>query len=258
MTDNQIHDKRIELKYVLDAKLSLEVRQWARQHLGVDGHCNDELGDSYDVNTLYLDTAELDIFCRSSDVGKAKHRIRRYGDDTTLWLETKRKKANVVKKNRTATSEQEVGSRLSELTDPTTWCGDWFSDRVAKRRLQPTVQVHYRRFARTSTLNGESLRLTIDSQLQASPIDGWNVASTSDAANHSKRMGITTDEILELKFHNQMPHLFKELLRTFAIPATGFSKYRTAVANMLNQQPVITDSHAGILSLAAVGETSHA
>ncbi|TWU55543.1 polyphosphate polymerase domain-containing protein [Rubripirellula reticaptiva] len=258
MTDNQIHDKRIELKYVLDAKLSLEVRQWAREHLGVDGHCNDALGDSYDVNTLYLDTAELDIFHRSSDFGKAKHRIRRYGDDSTLWVETKRKKANVVKKNRTATSEQEVESRLTDLSDQTAWCGDWFSDRVVQRQLQPTVQVHYRRFARTSILGGESLRLTIDSQLQASPIDGWNVASTSDVANHAKRMAITSDEILELKFHNQMPHLFKELLRTFAIPATGFSKYRTAVANIPRLRFVITDVHAGILSQAMVEETADA
>ncbi len=249
MTETQIHDNRIELKYMLDASLSLEVRAWARVHLGVDAHCNssdtintadkgDLLSDSYDVNTLYLDTPELDIFHRNSDLGKAKHRIRRYGDEVTWWLETKRKKGNVVNKNRTATSADEVVARLSHLSDQTPWCGDWFATRIIERRLQPTIQVHYRRFARTSTFGSESLRLTIDSHLQASSACGWLVASTSDKVNRRQRLNATNVEILELKFHNQMPHLFKELLRTFAIPATGFSKYRTAVALSVGAQSV--------------------
>jgi VTC domain len=121
-------------------------------------------------------------------------------------------------------------SRLSNLADESPWCGDWFATRIIERRMQPTVQVHYRRFARTSTLNGENLRLTIDYQLQRSPADGWNVASTSENLNHGQRVSTTEAEILELKFHNRMPHLFKELLRTFAIQPASFSKYRTAMA----------------------------
>ncbi|TWU48516.1 VTC domain protein [Rubripirellula tenax] len=248
MTEAQVHDKRIELKYTLDAHLSCEVRRWAREHLGVDRHCNASLGDSYDVNTLYLDTPEMDLFHRTGEIGRAKHRIRRYGDDSTLWIETKRKKANVVRKNRSATSEDEVVRRLTDDSEPTLWCGDWFVSRIAERRLQPTVQVHYRRFARTSTLGGESLRLTIDSHLQASPANGWQVAASSDNANRTARIDTADIEILELKFLNQMPHLFKELLRTFAIPATGFSKYRAAVERSGLGCKGISDSLAGSLS----------
>lgn len=236
MTENQVHDKRIELKYLLDAGLSLEVRAWAREHLGVDSHCHESLGDSYEVNTLYLDTPELDLFHRTGGIGSAKHRIRRYGNEATLWMETKRKKSNVVDKNRTAVNDDEVVSRLSDLSDLRTWCGDWFAARIVERRLQPTVQVHYRRFARTSTLDGESLRLTIDSHLQVSPANRWNVASSSEIG--PQRIHSTAPEILELKFHNQMPHLFKELLRTFAIPATAFSKYRTSVELSAGANPV--------------------
>ncbi len=241
MTEIQVHDQRIELKYLLDADLSQQVRQWARERLGVDAHCSDTFGDSYDVTTLYLDTPELDLFHRTGEIGKAKHRIRRYGDEPTLWVETKRKKSDVVNKNRTATNDGEVVARLSDLSDPTAWCGSWFATRVSERRLQPTVQVHYRRFARTSTLGGENMRLTIDSQLQASAADGWNVASTSDAANQD-RIRATDAEILELKFHNTMPVLFKELLMTFAIPVTGFSKYRTAVNawNLTTSAPMLS------------------
>ncbi len=233
MTEQHIQDKRIELKYLLDAHLAMEVRRWAREHLGVDAHCNPLLGDSYEVNTLYLDSPELDLYYRTPEIGRTKHRIRRYSDEATLWVETKRKRSNVVNKNRTATSEAELIAHLTETQsaydNPSNgWCGDWFIDRLKERRLQPTVQVHYRRFARTSVLGGECLRLTIDSHLQASRAEGWNVGSSTDV-NRCLRYSATDTEILELKFHNQMPHLFKDLLRAFSIPATKFSKYRTAV-----------------------------
>ncbi len=259
MTEMQVQDQRIELKYLLDASLSLEVRGWAREHLGVDAHCNESLGDSYEVNTLYLDTPELDLFHRTREVGKAKHRIRRYGDEPTWWLETKRKRSNVVKKNRTATNGDEVVARLSNLADQAPWCGEWFASRILERRLQPTVQIHYRRFARTSTLDGESLRLTIDSHLQTSPAHGWHVAATSDSVNRCLRMHATDTEVLELKFHNRMPYLFKELLRSFAIPATSFSKYRTAVACAVHSPPVANGhSQAETASLAMSEESANA
>lgn len=234
--------KRVEMKCRLDASLSDEVRAWAREHLGLDENCNSETGDSYDINTLYLDTVDLDLFHRTGKIGAAKHRIRRYGNDQTLWLETKRKKKMIVRKSRSAVFESDLYPRLlatgqtleggpathpaaegnSSLDD---WCGDWFMKRIVDRRLHPTIQIAYRRFARTSMINGENLRLTIDSQMRAGTTDGWRVNSDSSESYCQ----IDGGEILELKFHNKMPHLFKELLRTFPIPATGFSKYRTAV-----------------------------
>lgn len=236
--------KRVEMKCRLDASLSDEVRAWAREHLGLDENCNSETGDSYDINTLYLDTVDLDLFHRAGKIGAAKHRIRRYGNDQTLWLETKRKKKMIVRKNRSAVFESDLFPRLlstgrlvenGPLQDPVVkgesslddWCGDWFMQRIVDRQLHPAIQIAYRRFARTSMINGESLRLTIDSQMRAGATDGWRVSSDSSEGYRQ----IDGGEILELKFHNKMPHLFKELLRTFPIPVTGFSKYRTAIGN---------------------------
>lgn len=228
--------QRIEMKFLLDGTLSEQIKGWARDHLGVDENCNSECGESYDINTLYLDTPELDLFHRTGTVGATKHRIRRYGSEPTLWVETKRKRRMVVSKNRTAVFESDLtgilagwaansGESTGETVDRAAWCADWFIDRIVQRRLQPAIQIGYRRFVRTSTLGNENLRLTIDSQIAATPTDGWRVSST-----HSNPLSAIAEcEILELKFHNQMPHLFKELLRQFSIPATGFSKYRTAM-----------------------------
>ena len=230
-------DKRIELKYLLDEQLAQEVKAWARERLGCDPHCCESLVDSYDVHTLYLDTPTWDLYHRTGVVGSTKYRVRQYSHEKsnsheeTLWLECKRKKKDVVRKNRTAVPAMEAADRLSGQIPPdhTNWCGDWFLQRIADRGLRPAVQVHYRRFARTSTLEGESLRLTIDSHLQASPVSGWEDTLVRQHPNGELRKNVSPVQILELKFHNQMPWLFKELLRKFAIPASGFSKYRSAV-----------------------------
>lgn len=256
MTNTRPAIKRIEMKFQLDTSLAAEVQDWARDHLGVDENCNVDSGDSYDINTLYLDTPELDLLHRTGEVGAAKHRIRRYGNEQTLWVETKRKKKQVVRKNRTAVFESDLMPRLiacptgvlvsdkpampsvdrcgeqstgAESAD--LWCGDWFLDRIVERRLQPTIQIAYRRFARTSCIDGENLRLTIDSQMTAAASAGWNVPSTTQS--HARAATAFGEfQILELKFHDRMPHLFKHLLTTFPIPATGFSKYRTAMQAM--------------------------
>lgn len=231
MSPSLNQDKRIELKYLLDAPLAHRVKEWARQHLGVDPHCCETLVDSYDVHTLYLDTSEFDLYHRSGVAGSTKHRIRRYSQEGTLWLECKRKRKDVVRKNRTAVPENDVLERLSCDSSPTdaSWCGDWFAQRIAHRRLRPAVQVHYRRFARTSTLDNESLRLTVDSHLQTSRISGWEDSLVNSRANELPRRDVSSVQILELKFHNHMPLLFKELLMQFSLPASGFSKYRSSL-----------------------------
>ncbi len=231
MSSNPSPDKRIELKYLLDEPLAQSVKEWAREKLGVDPHCCETLVDSYDVHTLYLDTHHWDLYHRTGVVGSTKHRIRRYSHEETLWLECKRKKKEVVRKNRTAVPGNEVFERLSKPStcENLPWCGDWFAQRVADRGLRPAIQVHYRRFARTSTLEGENLRLTIDSQLQASQVSGWDDSLVNSQSDNLPRQDVSPVQILELKFHNHMPVLFKELLQQFALPANGFSKYRTAV-----------------------------
>lgn len=222
--------ERIELKFQLDAQRAQDVMGWARDHLGVDENCDPNGGDSYAIQTLYLDTPDRDLLHRTGVLGDAKHRIRRYGQEQVLWVETKKKKKMVVSKNRTAVFESDLVPRLASDAMPSDgksdpWCADWFVSRITDFQLEPAILIGYRRFARTSILGGEALRLTIDSQLTAAPIDRWNVSGLESG----RYQAFSDCQILELKFHNQMPWLFKELLRTFPIAATAFSKYRTAM-----------------------------
>jgi hypothetical protein len=256
----QLADKRIELKFMLDEPLAESVMHWARQHLGVDAHCDSRWGDSYEVNTLYLDNDDFDVYYRREGVDGCKHRLRRYGHEHTVWLETKRKRNFVVHKNRTAVDEHEVARwreqvqlqetrtadpaltsqmraapeslhRQSHCDNASTvaWCGDWFANRVVQLELKPVVLVHYRRFARTAYLGGESLRLTIDSEIEARVARDWSVATRDEGRQIEQVQQIGGARILELKFNNSMPALFKQLLQAYPILATQFSKFRTAV-----------------------------
>ena len=58
---------------------------------------------------------------------------------------------------------------LQESTRVPGWTGTWFHDRVSARRLQPLVQVSYRRMARLMTGPHGTVRLTVDDQLRALP-----------------------------------------------------------------------------------------
>ena len=229
-TNPQPKLKRVEMKFRIDAEMSDAVKAWARDHLGVDENCNAEGGDSYDINTLYLDSPEFDILNGTGKVGRAKHRVRRYGNEDTLWVETKRKKKMVVRKNRTALHESDFAPRR-QLNPNDVRCDDWFVQRIAERQMQPAVQIVYRRFARTTILNNQALRLTIDSNMFASAVDGWCVPRSSQQGT-TPQTEIGDCEILELKFSGPMPHLFKRLLQTFTLPMSGFSKYRTAMETL--------------------------
>lgn len=252
---NPQSDSRVELKFLIDRELADKLRDWARVRLAADPHAEPEgpQRDSYPISTLYLDTVDRDLFHRSGQVGLAKHRVRRYGDGATIWLETKRKRKDLVKKRRVAIGltdwrrlleEIEVASptdvertsppdRLAGLASDTSaldWQGTWFESRVTSRQLLPAAMIQYRRFARIGGEHaGEPFRLTIDRELSGQLCDQWRLPNGSSGTEPLPM----ADELLELKFTRTMPVLFKELLAKFPLVATGFSKYRTCMNHFL-------------------------
>ncbi len=232
-----IDEQRIELKYPLDASLADQVRAWAREHLSPDTHCEPGSGDHYPVHTLYLDNDQWDLYRSSSAVDRSKQRVRRYGSSEQVWLETKSKsKDAVVTKQRFPLMLTDWQTQCQRLPQPWTVAGaEWFFDRILTQSLQPKVQVHYRRFARMLQTDHQTMRLTIDSQLEASlpSLDG----SIGDTATANKR-SLGSIEILELKFNGVLPDLFKSLLTTFPLRAAGFSKYRNSIDafDLVNQR----------------------
>lgn len=224
-------DQRIELKYVIDPITAQEVQAWATDHLDADPHCGHALDDSYDVHTLYLDTPALDIYHRQAGLGGTKYRIRRYESEDVLWLESKRKRKDVVRKLRTKLTAAQMMQHVlaNDEISAAPSCADWFTAKIRRWHLQPAIQVHYRRFARIGEVADENVRLTIDSRLQASHVAGWMQSAVLDRDLPVTRHALPTVHILELKFSQQLPELFKQLLREFHLPAGSYSKYRTSL-----------------------------
>ncbi|MEZ6048668.1 MAG: polyphosphate polymerase domain-containing protein [Planctomycetaceae bacterium] len=234
-TNEQTQPTRMELKYQIDKQLSSEIQEWAKEHIAADPHCSEPGCDSYRVSTLYFDNPELDEYHRTGLAGNTKHRIRCYEETAQIWLEAKSKKKCRVSKRRTNVSADEFQHSLKEYlsssqTFDQSWPGYWFLNAVDELRLISIVGVQYQRFARTEVIQGESLRLTIDSELQAASTTSCLFRDTLPLQS------IETPDILELKFHNRMPLLFKQLLSQFPLTCQGFSKYRTSVEVCVNNR----------------------
>jgi hypothetical protein len=94
------HRGAFELKFVVDEDRAAAIVDWANRHLEPDPHSDPETGHGYRVNGLYLDTPAFDVFHRNGVFRRRKFRLRRYGSESTIWLEQKRKRRGRVRKRR--------------------------------------------------------------------------------------------------------------------------------------------------------------
>jgi hypothetical protein len=208
-----------EVKFVVKAELAVEIRAWARKHLDPDPHGGGRFGDEYRTATVYFDTEAHDVYHRRGSFGRSKYRIRKYGDSDVVFLERKLREPNILAKRRTRTDLSAL-TQLAETPSDHDWPGQWFHRRLIVRRLHPVCQVTYARTARVALNSPESLRLTLDDELEAVPT---RVAQFPPESGVRYLRG---SQILELKFRRQMPGLFKRLVEEFALAPQAASKYR--------------------------------
>lgn len=231
------HDRRIELKFQVSHEQADRIRGWARAHLESDDHSDATLGDGYYINSLYLDTQNLDVFHRRKQVIVGKHRLRRYGLESLVWLETKRKSNDVVRKRRTCVNEQEVGRLWQEPTvdmisirdgaeTQQLWKGEWFRRRLVSAGLRPVTIVRYERFARVGECATGQFRLTIDNHIRAQSASGWSIPGFAIEGEDL----LPDAEILEFKFTDFVPPLLRQLMFEESLQVASFSKYRSAVS----------------------------
>ena len=213
-----------EIKFLIDEDVANDLMTWSSSHFERDPHSDPELGNGYRVNSLYLDTALFDVFHRSEGYRQQKFRLRRYGNEPTVWFEQKRKRHGLVRKKRVGVNDVDITRRLVQAPDAD-WDGHWYRHRVEERLLKPVCQITYERVAFVKSISGIAARLTIDSKLVAVPATDWTVPQAplqGESLLNGKR-------ILELKFRGAMPVLFRELVEHYRLQVTSFSKYRTAV-----------------------------
>lgn len=211
-----------EVKFLVTPPQAAAIRQWASARLEVDPHAAPG-SMSYAVTSLYFDNDRFDVFYRRGSYGRAKYRVRRYGQSPSVFLERKMRTESTVAKRRCAVGLDEV--QLIEADGEAAWRGAWFQRRLTARQLHPVCRIGYQRTAFVTRGDASSTaRLTLDRGLEAVRIDAPVFGEAPAVAV------MPESEILELKYAGAMPPVFKELLETFIVHRTPYSKYRAAMA----------------------------
>ena len=214
-----------ELKFVVDAVVGAQIREWARTHLSADPHGIGVCGDEYRVSSVYFDTKTRDVFYRRGSYGRSKFRIRRYHEEPVVFLERKLRTGARLAKRRTSIDL----SVLPLLATPEVLNGDgtaWFRRRVLLRGLYPLCQVTYRRTARTGLTPDGAVRLTLDEHMSAFASDSFAFVP------HSGTPLLPGIMILELKYRGLVPALFRRMIQDFHLAPGRSSKYRVAVQTL--------------------------
>ena len=210
-----------ELKFLVTPAVAREIRTWARTELSPDPHGAGPHADEYLTSSLYFDTDALDVFHRRGSFARAKYRVRRYGQGAVVFLERKMRTSSLLAKRRTVIALDDLG--VLQDADPVPgWAGAWFQQRLRVRRLQPLVQVSYRRMARAMPGAYGTVRLTVDEQLRALP------ALDYEFRRDAGRPVLDDRAIVEIKFRKALPAKFKALIETHRLVPARMSKYRLA------------------------------
>ncbi len=228
-----------EIKFLITSELGEQIREWSRTALEPDPSGVGPAGDQYSTTSLYYETPGFDVFHQNESYGRAKYRIRRYGLDEYIFLERKFRTDRLLAKRRTSVPLTSL-ERLGEAEADPEWPGFWFHRRILTRGLKPLVQVSYDRTARLGSAPTGPIRLTIDTNLRVLPLP--------DRA-FLPGVGLPLVEgkcILELKYVQDLPALFKQLIETHAMSPGRVSKYRLGLG-ALDYAPSLrpnTSSHA--------------
>lgn len=192
-------------------------------HLDPDPHGTGPFADEYKTSSLYFDTDAGDVFHRRGSFGRAKYRVRRYGDAQVVFLERKLRRPGMLAKRRTIVDLDGLQYLDGGEAEPE-WGGHWFHRRLLLRQEKPVCQISYARIARAaSTIDGLA-RLTLDDDVRVT--DAREPRFTSEPG----RLVLTRRMILELKFGRYLPAIFKRLVEELSLDSQPASKYRLGMA----------------------------
>ena len=222
--------KRYELKYLLNKRQKELLTASMKPYMELDkfGHST--------VRNIYYDTDTYRLIRRSLEkpAYKEKLRVRSYEkacEDSSVFVELKKKYRSVVYKRRIVISEQQASDWLSgEITCPKesqiSREIDYFCSFY--EMLRPVVCLSYEREAFYS-LSGDDFRVTFDENI---------LYRTNDLSLESEVYGTPLLQdgqvLMELKTSGGIPLWMTHFLTKLYIQKTSFSKYGTAYQMMQN------------------------
>ncbi len=220
----QTNFKRYELKYILTKAQYETLLMTMPSEMQLD-----EYG-RHKISNIYFDTEDFRIIRHSLEKPKYKEklRVRCYGepsDNSTVFIELKKKFNGVVYKRRVYDKQQNVFSYLfddAETVENSQILGEIDYFKRSYNEIKPRVYLSYERDAYYSKLD-DTFRLTFDFNIKTRDFD----VSLYESA-HDKQILSDDNVLLEVKTVMGLPAWFLQFLSENQIYKTSFSKYGTA------------------------------
>lgn len=238
---DRVQPSRFELKYIIEERVALGIRDWVRSYLDIDEHGATRPNLSYPVHSIYLDSPDLKLYQATvnGDKNRFKLRLRFYENrpGAPVFLEIKRRMNNSISKQRSRVRAEAVSTLLSgHLPEPDHLVSQEpkqlvalqrFCQLVNELRAEPRTHVAYLREAWISR-EDNSVRVTMDRHVrtETDPVARLIPEMTNPILVFGDRV------VLELKFTGRFPDWFKELVRIFGLMQCGAAKYADGVTRL--------------------------
>ena len=241
MSLDRMQTQRFEMKYVVNEATAQDIRCFVDHYLDLDEFGIGRPYDAYPVNSLYLDSGELETFQQwvRADRNRFKLRLRFYDEDpdTPVFLEIKRRVLECILKQRCSLKKPALDYVMAGQVPPPDLV--FSRDPKAQRALHDFIQAVLRLQARPVLLvtylreayldlRNNAVRVTLDRCVRMSPRARLDFSLRMD--EFVQPFGDRV--IVEIKFTNRFPGWAGQMVQTLGLRREGAAKYCEGVANL--------------------------
>ena len=236
--------QRREVKFMLTKEQFEGLMPIVHQHMDPDAYCVG--GKEYGIYNIYYDTPDNFLIRTSLEKPyyKEKLRLRSYyspaEQDSSVFLEVKKKIGGIVTKRRVAMTLQEAESYIQTRVKP---YYERFIDQQVIREMDvllncydsiaPRQYISYQRAAFFGR-DDHDFRLTFDREITARRHD-----LTLAKGSYGSQLILPDQRLMEIKVPGAFPLWMSKALSELEIRRISFSKYGTAYKNYVREQAAI-------------------
>lgn len=237
---NKLHFRRFEFKYLLDKETAGEIKKDLQHFLIPDPYFEENQG--YWIHSLYFDNQSFSCFWEKIDGAffRKKIRYRIYGKekDSDIFLEIKRKKGDIVLKDRMVVNKNQIPLLLENSLDHLLKMEKKITDHELlkeyyslkwQRVLAPVILISYFRQAFLSPY--QDLRLTFDRKITCNKVKNFSFGSDNDLEKEILDNAV----VFELKFTGSLPYWLYHLIKKYNLRREPISKYCFGIENLYHK-----------------------
>jgi SPX domain protein involved in polyphosphate accumulation len=239
--------QRIENKYLFPFSRINDFRDDIMPHMVYDYYSENRSNKEYTVRSIYLDSPRLNSYYEKLSGVKVrnKFRIRAYNEftnDTSVFVEIKRKDGNYVSKDRVLVSYSDLDAfLLNKDTAKIKNHSIEYEKRLNSARnfffyldrdkLKPVINIVYEREA-FECRHGSGLRITFDMNIRSFLTD--ELERLFDEAD----MEVLYKDyfVLEVKYYKVLPSWVPNIINKYNLSREAVSKYAFSIDQYLNDK----------------------